>query len=281
MLRSQASRRGVYSWHGMARRNGPKTKELFAEERRRRILELLREEGSARVASLSDTFSVSEPTIRQDLERLERQGHVVREHGGAFLRSVAQQVRALSLQHMENLDKKMKIGARAAREIHNGDRIILDSGSTVTEIARRLHDHSDLTVITNAVNIALIVGAEYNFDLMVTGGEFKAPTLSLTGDKAAAFLKNVFVDKLFLATGGLAENLELTYPGFADLPVKRAMVDAAQTVYVVADSTKLSSASFASLGSVSCAHYLITDDGISDATTRRLEELGVQVLVAE
>lgn len=253
----------------------------MAEERRRRILDLLREEGSARVVSLSEAFSVSEPTIRQDLERLERQGHIVREHGGAFLRSVAQQVRALSLQHTENMDKKMKIGARAVQEIQNGDRIILDSGSTVTEIARRLHDHSDLIIITNAMNIALIVGAEYNFDLLVTGGEFKAPTLSLTGDKAAAFLANVFVDKLFLATGGLSESLELTYPGFADLPVKRAMVEAAETVYVVADSTKLKSAALASLGSISCAQYLITDAGISEGITRRLEDMGVEVLIAE
>ena len=259
----------------------PKGKDLLAEDRRRKILELLREEGSARVVVLSETFGVSEPTIRQDLERLERQGHIVREHGGAFLRSVAQQVRALSLQHMEHLDKKMKIGARAVQEISNGDRIILDSGSTVTEIARRLHDLAELTVITNALNIALIVGAEYTFDLMVTGGEFKPPTLSLTGDKAAAFLKNVFVDKLFLATGGISDNLELTYPGFADLPVKRAMVEAAKVVYVVADSTKFTSASFASLGSISIADYLITDSGVSPTVVARLEKLGVRVLIAE
>ena len=262
-------------------RKKTKGKELLAEERRRKILELLREEGSARVVVLSETFGVSEPTIRQDLERLERQGHIVREHGGAFLRSVAQQVRALSLEHMENLDKKMKIGARAVREISNGDRIILDSGSTVTEIARRLHDLAELTVITNALNIALIVGAEYSFDLMVTGGEFKPPTLSLTGDKAAFFLKNMFVDKLFLATGGISESFELTYPGFADLPVKRAMVEAARKVYVVADSTKFRSASFASLGSISLADYLITDAGIGAEVVRKLEELGVEVLTAE
>ncbi|TVR61529.1 MAG: DeoR/GlpR transcriptional regulator [Spirochaetaceae bacterium] len=254
---------------------------MFAEERRRKILELLREEGSARVAALSETFNVSEPTIRQDLERLERQGHVVREHGGAFLRSVAQQVRALSLEHMENLDKKMRIGARAVKEIKDGERIILDSGSTVTEIARRLHDHHDLTIITNALNIALIVGAEYTFDLMVTGGEFKPPTLSLTGEKAAGFLKNMFVDRLFLATGGISSSFELTYPGFSDLPVKRAMVEAAGTIYIVADSTKFGNTAFASLGSISCAKYLITDSGIKNETVARLGDLGVEVLIAE
>ncbi len=265
----------------MADRKRVRTKDHFAEERRHKILELLREEGSARVVALSDTFGVSEPTIRADLEKLERQGHIVREHGGAFLRSVAQQVRSLSLQHMENLDRKMKIGARAAAEIQNGDRIILDSGSTATEVARRLHDLHDLTVITNALNIALIVGAEYSFELMVTGGEFKAPTLSLTGDKAAGFLHDLHVDRLFLATGGISEGFDLTYPGFSDLPVKRAMVDAARIVYVVADSTKFGNAAFASLGSISCADYLVTDSGITRDARERLAELGVEVLIAE
>ena len=265
----------------MAQRKNTKTRDLFAEERRRKILDLLREEGSARVAVLSDTFNVSEPTIRQDLERLERQGHIVREHGGAFLRSVAQQVRALSLEHMENLDKKMRIAARAVEEIRDGERIIFDSGSTVTEIARRLHDRHDLTIITNALNIALIVGAEYAFDLMVTGGEFKPPTLSLTGEKAAAFLQNMFVDRLFLATGGISASFELTYPGFSDLPVKRAMVEAARTIYVVADSTKFGNTAFASLGSISCAQYLITDSEIKPETIERLGEMGVEVLIAE
>ena len=255
-------------------------KDYFAEERRQKILELLREEGSARVSVLSSTFEVSEPTIRQDLERLERQGYVVREHGGAFLRSVSQQVRSLSLEHRENMDKKMKIGARAAAEIQPGERIILDAGSTTTEIARRLHDHHDLTIITNALNIALIVGAEYSFDLMVTGGEFKAPTLSLTGERAAASLQGIYVDRLFLATGGVSATFELTYPGFADLPVKRAMIDAARTIYVVADSTKFGRAAFASLGSIACARYVITDEGIGADTVARLSELGVEVLIA-
>ena len=79
---------------------------LLALQRRRKILELLQEEGSARVSSLSKIFKVSEPTIRQDLERLEEAGWILREHGGAFLKSVPQQVKNMSLQHLENMEKK-------------------------------------------------------------------------------------------------------------------------------------------------------------------------------
>ncbi len=254
---------------------------MLAQERRTKILELLQEEGSARVTYLGELFGVSEPTIRQDLERLEQQGYVIREHGGAYLRSVSQQVRSLSLQHMENLDKKVRIGRKAADQIADGDRIILDSGSTVTEIAKHLHGKQSLTVITNALNIALIVGAEYGFELMVTGGEFKAPTLSLTGEKAATFFRNVYVDKLFLATGGISPSFELTYPGFSDLPVKRAMIESASTVFLVADSTKLGKISFASLGPMKDVDYLITDAGIPKDTISRFTDMGVTVVTAE
>jgi len=253
---------------------------LLAQERRKRILELIQEEGSARVAALSSLFDVSEPTIRQDLEILDQQGFVTREHGGAFLRSVSRQVSELTLQHMENLDKKALIAKKAAQLVKSGDRIILDSGSTVTELARCLSDAQDLVVITNAINIALIIGANPACELMVTGGDFKAPTLSLTGEKAAAFFRNIYVDKLFLATGGISPSLELTYPGYSDLAVKKAMIDASKEVYLLADSTKFGVASFASLGSMDCVDAVVTDEGVGESTRKQLEALGVRLIVA-
>lgn len=253
---------------------------MLAEQRRQKILELIQEEGSARVKQLSEIFGVSEPTIRQDLERLEADDYVVKSHGGAVLKTMQQQVLSVSLQHLENLDKKAIVGRKAAELIEDGDSIILDSGSTTTEIAKNLNGKQDLKIITNALNIALIVGGNPSFELMVTGGDFKAPTLSLTGDKAAAFFAQIHVDKLFLATGGISEDNALTYPGLSDLPVKRAMIDAASVVYLVADSTKFGKTSFASLGSIDQVDYLITDAGIPDAVRTALEGRGTKVILA-
>ena len=253
---------------------------MLAAQRRRRILELIQEEGSAHVRSLSQLFNVSEPTIRQDLQKLEAEQHIVKSHGGAVLRTIPQQVRSLSLQHSENLDKKALIGIAAARQINDGDSIILDSGSTVTEIAKNLGGKQSLKIITNALNIALIVGANPTFEVMVTGGEFKAPTLSLTGEKAADFFAKIHVDKLFLATGGISEADELTYPGLSDIPVKQAMIRSASEVYLVADSTKIGVHSFASLGSVDQVNYFITDAGLSDQVRARFELRGVKVILA-
>lgn len=232
---------------------------LLGQQRREKILELLREDGSAKVIQLAKLFKVSEVTIRQDLEKMEIDELIIREHGGAYLKNVETQVRSFSLMNQENLDKKELIGRKAAELIENGDVIILDSGSTTTEIAKNLKGRKNLTVITNALNIALMLGSEPGIEVMMTGGEFKPPTLSLTGQKAADFLKDINVSKLFLATAGISLKAGLTYPSISDLVVKKAMIDAAETVYLVADSSKIRKPSFASLGALSLIDYIITD----------------------
>ena len=253
---------------------------MLANERKMKILELIQEDGSARVKTLSKMFNVTEPTIRQDLEKLENEGHILREHGGAYLRTMSQQVKTLSLQHTENIELKKKIAAKACSYINDGESIIMDSGSTITELANLLVAKQNLTVITNALNIALALGTNPSCQLMVTGGEFKPPTLSLTGEKAAAFFKNAYVDKLFLATGGVSPNMDLTYPSFNDLPVKKAMIESAGETYLLADSSKFGKASFASLGKLSLVDYIITDHGLLSDVKAKIEEFGVKVIIA-
>ena len=253
---------------------------MLAAQRRQKILDMLQEEGAVRVSVLSRIFGVSEVTVRKDLEKLAGQDLVVRGHGGAFLKSVPEQVRSLSLQHRENMDKKARIGKAAANLIRDGERIILDAGSTTTEIARHIGHKKHLTVITSALNIALMLGAEYGIETMVTGGEFKPPTLSLTGEKAAEFLQGIHVDKTFLATAGVSLDGGMTYPGFSDLPVKKAMIDAASTVYLVVDSTKIGRKSLATLGGIALIDFLVTDEGIEDRVRRDFEKAGVQIVVA-
>jgi len=253
---------------------------MLSLQRRRKILELLQEDGSARVSALSRLFNVSEPTVRQDLDKLEEEGFIVREHGGAFLKSVPQQVKSLSLQHSENMDKKARIGRKAAELIQDDDFLILDSGSTTTEVAKNLLIRKNLKVITNALNIALLLGTELSFEIMVTGGEFKPPTLSLTGEKAGRFFDRIHVGKCFLAAGGVSLDTGLTYPSFNDIYVKKAMIEASTEVYVVADSTKIGRVSFASLGPIDLIGFLITDEGITEADRAALESRGVKIIIA-
>ena len=244
------------------------------------MLELLKEDGSAKVVDLAKLFKVTEVTIRQDLEKLEKDGLVIREHGGAFLKNVEDQVRAFSLANQENMDKKELIARKCMEYIESGDSIILDSGSTTTEIAKKLKGIQNLMVITNALTIAMMLGAEPGIELIMTGGEFKPPTLSLTGQKAADFFKGLNVQKLFLATAGLSLKSGLTYPSISDIVVKKAMIDAADITYLVADSTKIGKTAFASLGALSLIDYIITDAGIEDKHKKLLRDNEIEVIIA-
>jgi DeoR/GlpR family transcriptional regulator of sugar metabolism len=253
---------------------------LLAEPRRMKILEWLQEEGSARVRDLSAAFAVSEATIRQDLERLDADGYITREHGGAYLKSVPQQVQSMSLHHIENMDRKQRIGRAAAELVGDHETIIIDSGTTTTQFAENLRSRQDLNIITNALNIALMLGANPTNTVHMPAGQFKAPTLSLSGEKSSDFFVGIYAEKLFLATAGISFEAGLTYPAIGDIYVKRAMIKAASKVYLLADSTKIGRTSFSSLGSVDLVDTLITDDGISDADRQGLEKRGVEVIVA-
>lgn len=253
---------------------------MLPHQRREKILEMIKEDGHAKVLQLSKIFKVTEVTIRQDLEKLENEGFIEREHGGAFLKNVGFLVKNISLQNQENLSEKASIAEKAIEFINDGDTIILDSGSTTTEIAKQIIGFKNLTVITNAINIALVLGADPEINLIVTGGEFKAPTLSLTGQKAADFFDNLHVDKLFLATAGITLKAGLTYPSISDICVKRAMIESANEVYLVADSTKIGKSSFASLGALSLIDYLITDSKINEDDIAMLKRHDIKLVVA-
>jgi DeoR/GlpR family transcriptional regulator of sugar metabolism len=253
---------------------------MLANQRREKILELLMEDGSAKVNVLAKIFKVTEVTIRQDLEKLEKDNLVIKQHGGAFLKSTADQVRGVALAHQENIDKKEIIAAKCIEYIENGDTIILDSGSTTTEIAKKLKGFRNLTVITNALNIALLLGADPGIDVVMTGGEFKPPTLSLTGQKAADFFKGINVQKLFLATAGISLKAGLTYPSISDIVVKKAMIEAANTTYLVADSTKIGKSALACLGALSLIDYIITDAGIEEKYKKLFLDNEIELIIA-
>jgi DeoR/GlpR family transcriptional regulator of sugar metabolism len=130
------------------------------------------------------------------------------------------------------------------------------------------------------LNIALLLGAETGIEVIVTGGEFKPPTLSLTGQKAAESFKGLNVQKLFLATAGISLKAGLTYPSISDLVVKKAMIEAADTTYLVADSTKIGKSAFASLGALSLIDYIVTDNSIEEKHKEIFKDNEIELIIA-
>jgi DeoR/GlpR family transcriptional regulator of sugar metabolism len=127
----------------------------------------------------------------------------------------------------------------------------------------------------------MMLGTEPGIEVVMTGGEFKPPTLSLTGQKAADFFKGINVSKLFLATAGISLKSGLTYPSISDIVVKKAMIDAAETTYLVADSTKIGKNAFASLGALSLIDYIITDNGIEENQLELFKKNEIELIIAD
>ena len=136
---------------------------MALNQRRVKILDLIREDGHAKVQELSRIFNVTDVTIRQDLEALEKLGYIQREHGGAFLKDVGSFAKTGKVFNQNHIEEKREIARKAVSFIREGECIILDSGSTTTEIAKLLTQYKELTVITNALNIALDIGRKSRY----------------------------------------------------------------------------------------------------------------------
>lgn len=252
---------------------------MLPEQRRREILRLIREEGAAKVTDLKELFNVTEPTIRQDLFKLEEEGHVVRQYGGAYLKAGAGLFPAGA--HGANLDKKARIAAKAVEFIEDGDSLILDAGTTTEEIAKRLVGLSSLNVITPALNIALLLGSRFDIQITLVGGELVPQNRAVSGEQAAKFFDNSIVaGKFFLGAAGISDDGVVTFPGVSDIPPRKAMLKAAHQVFLVADSSKLGKVSMAALCGMEAVHCLITDSDAEPGHVHALRARGVDVLLA-
>ncbi|HXA00213.1 MAG TPA: transcriptional repressor AgaR [Candidatus Dormibacteraeota bacterium] len=250
---------------------------MLSEERRREILELLRNEGRVLVRDLSKRFRTSLITIRKDLESLHHQGLLERTHGGALpLRTGALQDQ--SLQEKERLHKqeKIRIAAAAVRIIRPGQVIILDSGTTTTAIARGCRQIRGLTIITNATNIAAELEGS-TVEVILTGGTLRKNSFSLVGPLAEESLRKLSADMLFLAVDGFDVGYGLTTPNQLEARVNRAMSEAARRTIVVCDSSKFGRRSLSLIMPVSSVHETITDRGIPRHDLKALREAEVEV----
>lgn len=253
---------------------------MLSEERRRKILELVRRHGRVVVTDLARRFHTSLITIRKDLEALHQQGRIQRAHGGA-LPVDAEALRDPSLLEKERLHRKekLRIATAAARLVQSGQVIILDSGTTTTAVARALTHTPRLTVITNAVNIAADL-AGTGVEVLLTGGTLRKNSFSLVGPLAEDSLRRISADLLFLAVDGFDVEYGLTTPNLLEAKVNRVMMESAKTTVVVCDSSKFGRRSLSLIAPTSAVHHTITDRKIPAKDLRGLREAGVKVIIA-
>ena len=244
---------------------------MLPAKRRKAILSHLAKQGFASVADLCQTFDVSEMTIRRDLSELEGQGLLQRTFGGAVATEPAFFEISINAKMSQFVEEKERIGKAAAELVKDGDTVLIDAGSTTTQIAKNLHDKR-ITVIAGGLNIAAELSGSHHVDLLILGGILRKGFLSMVGPQAEAFLKNVRVDKLFLGVEGVDVDGGLTVPDVIDSHTKRAMVKCAKQTIVVADHSKLGRNTLSTIASLDEADLLITDVGASEEIVEQLKQ---------
>jgi DeoR family transcriptional regulator of aga operon len=250
---------------------------MLSEERRREILDLLRKDGRVLVRSLSRHFRTSQITIRKDLESLHNDGQLERTHGGALPKETgALKDSPLQEKARKHRQEKVRIAAAAAEKIKPGQVIILDSGTTTTAIARACSQIKNLTIITNATNIAAEL-ADAPVEVILTGGTLRKNSFSLVGPLAEESLRKLSADLLFLCVDGFDVNYGLTTPNLLEARVNRAMAESARRTIIVCDSSKFGRRSLSLILPASAVHEAITDRNISKSDLKALRDADIEV----
>ena len=284
MRHEPPSGNGAAAGTAMARTRSKETTEpndnMLIDERRQHILSLVHSQGRVLVGELSRTLGISQITIRKDLEHLQSRGLVQRTHGGALrLQSGALFDPSLREKQKQHSQEKQRIADQAARMVQEGQCVMLDSGTTTTAVAHALKRFSDLTLITNAVNIAADL-ASTSFEVILIGGTLRKNSFSLVGPLAEDVLEEMHSDILFLGVDGFDVETGITTPNFLESRVNRAMVKASRRVVVVCDSTKFNRRSLSRIIPTSAVHCVITDKNLPREIEEALRNLNIEVILA-
>jgi DeoR family transcriptional regulator, aga operon transcriptional repressor len=255
---------------------------LLPEQRRRKILDLLEQRGQITVRDLSDQFSISAVTVRADLDALGAAGAVVRSHGGAVRQLEPTRDYPLRFKESVHRSEKAQIGKAAANLVQPGEVIILDSGTTTTEIARQLKTRGihGLTVISNAMNVISELVDAPGISVIGIGGVLRPVSLSFVGPQAEAMLKDLHADRLFLGVDGLDLEQGPTTPDVLEAHLNGLLMAIARETTVVADFSKLGRRSVSRIGSIDQVHRLITDTKAPQEFVKMLRARGIEVILA-
>lgn len=253
---------------------------ILTEQRRRNLLDLVDQNGQITVGDLVKRFSISAVTVRSDLDALADIGALVRSHGGAVRRLDATQDYPLRTKETLHLAEKVRIGKAAAELVHPGETIILDSGTTTAEIARHLKKLKlqSVTVITNALNIAIELMNCPGVSLIMIGGLMRPVSSSFVGPQAEAMMNEFHADRLFLAVDGFDLENGPSTPDVLEAQLNNVMIHSAREVNVVADFSKLGRRSVSRIGPFNRIRRLITDKRATSEFTNGLRKKGIEVI---
>ena len=253
--------------------------------RHKKILERLAATENVSVAELSSQLSVSEVTIRADLTELAEEGKVLRVHGGAqLLEERVRQEYSFQIRKNENSENKIKIGKYAAQFVNSLDSILLDSSTTVLAMAKALRERTDLketTVIPTGIWTAIELMSCTNLNILMPSGYLRSISGSITGSPTSTFFENLNINKAFLGALGVSFENGLSDSHLLEIELKKMLVNKADEVIVLIDSSKFSHNGIASYSNIKNISKMITDSGAPKNIIKKIRSAGIDVHIVE
>ena len=255
---------------------------MLAEERRFQIREILAAQRTVTASDLCDRLKVTAATIRRDLATLEKDGVLVRSHGGAVSRMSSTNFQpSYEALLRSNSEEKRQIARAAEPLILDGDTVFLEGSTTVLELARQLIHRHRLTVVTNSPSIVYELQRTQGITVLCTGGDLQKDIFYLSGEWAHRALAEIRLDKAVLGVSAIDPEYGVSTASHAEAQIKKMLMRAAKVRIALADHGKFGKQCFAFVGPVTDINTLVTDSGTDPGYVRGLREAGVQVLVAE
>lgn len=256
-----------------------------ADERKQAILDRLARENRIYVSDLSHEFEVSEVTIRKDLQELEVRGMLRRVHGGATTLGPGKVSVESTLDELVqiNVQEKQAIARAAFQFVAEGDALLLDASTTTRELAHLLRDSrfTSLTVITTALQISQELAPCEHIQVIQIGGIIRRSLFTSMGPMATEALRNLHADKAFIGVNGVDPQVGLTTQNMLECEIKRHMIEASTQSFVLADASKMGCIALGVIAPLNRVDYVVTDQGVPTLTARKIEEAGVDVVIAE
>lgn len=255
---------------------------MMVAERRQQIVEIVNKKNSVRVTELSRLFSVTEETIRRDLEKLENEGRISRSHGGAVKAPPHKDFNEIPYFEREiiNVNEKKEIAEEAIKQVDPGDKIILDASSTAWYMAKSLGD-IPITVLTNSIKVAIELSNKKQITVISTGGQLLQKSLSYVGPLAESSLKSYHVEKAFISCKGYDLKYGLSESNELQSIIKNKMMSIADIVYVMVDHNKFGIRAFSQINNKEDINCVITDRGTEEKIVEALRENNIKVIKVE
>ncbi len=253
----------------------------LAIERKNLILERLEKEKKVVVSQLASEFSVSEETIRRDLEKLEKEGFAIKSYGGAILNENNDKDMPFQLRQRSNMEGKKKIARLISEYIKDGDHIFIDPSSTGVSVIKACENKKHLTIITNSVEVLLELSDNDEWQVISTGGALVSNYLALVGPKCISSINSFHADKLIISCKGLDIDRGITDANELFSQVKQEMIKSATEKILAVDHTKFNKVAFSRICEITDIDMVVTDVKPAEEWLRFFEAKGIPCIYAD